>query len=824
MKYLNVSVKAISIFLTSVFLLAFSFILPANSQNSNIYEYDDLGRISKVQYIDVPTASGRLIEYEYDDAGNRLTKSTSDFIIPLFSIDNVAVTENGDAILTVTKTGVTTFSSTVEFITADNTAIAGSDYLTSSGTLNFAAADVSKTITISTINDSLFELTEDLFVNLTLPTNALIADGQGVVTINDNDTAPSFTIDNVAASEGGNAVFTVTKTGSTSLSSSVNFATANSAAVAGTDYTTSSGTLNFAVGDVSKTITVSTINDSAFETAEGFYINLTSPTNATISDAQGIGTINDNDPTPYFTINNVIAAEGSNVTFTITKTGVTSYTHNVNYATAVGSAGSSDFTAKSGTLSFAAGTTSLTVSVVTAGDTVYENDETFYLNLSAATNGATISDNQGVGTIDNNDAAPSFTVNHPSVTEGSGLVITVTKNGLSAFTHTVNYATSNNSATAGSDYVAKSGTLSFAPGVSSKTVTISTINNELHENSESFFFSLSSPSNNATIGNIGSGTIIDDDPIPSFSVNNVTTAEGTNANFIITRAGATGTSHVVNFFTEEGSAGYYDYTGILGGSVTFGVGEVTKTVPVSVTSDSLFENAEQFFLILISVNNGATISDNTGVGTISNDDGPPSFSINNRTVSEGNNATFTITKSGSTAFTHNVNYATATGSAGSSDFTAKSGTLSFSAGTSTLTVSVPTATDTVNEGNETFYMNLSSPTSGASILDSQGVGTITNVSSNGIPIANNDFVSSDKPVYVYVLNNDSDPDGDTLTITAASVSSGSGTVTRACSNTCLSMYSTSNFTASYTISDGNGGTDTAQVTYTYGGGGGGPGL
>lgn len=110
---------------------------------------------------------------------------------------------------------------------------------------------------------------------------------------------PTFSVGDASGSEGGNLTFTVSKTGSVSSSYSVNFASANGSAISGSDYVATSGTLTFAASEVSKTVTVSTIDDSQYEGAETLYLNLSAATSgATISDFQGLGTINDNDAAP----------------------------------------------------------------------------------------------------------------------------------------------------------------------------------------------------------------------------------------------------------------------------------------------------------------------------------------------------------------------------------------------------------------------------------------------------------------------------------------------------------------------------------------------
>lgn len=93
---------------------------------------------------------------------------------------------------------------------------------------------------------------------------------------------------------------------------------------------------------------------------------------------------------------------------------------------------------------------------------------------------------------------------------------------------------------------------------------------------------------------------------------------------------------------------------------------------------------------------------------------------------EGETVVFTVTKTGATVASFSVNYATAAGTAGGSDFVGKSGTLTFTSTQTSRTISVTASSDTTVEGNETFYVNLSSPSGGATLTDSQGRGIIIN--------------------------------------------------------------------------------------------------
>ncbi len=215
----------------------------------------------------------------------------------------------------------------------------------------------------------------------------------------------------------------MTKSGLTDQPSSVDYSVAPNTAVTPGDYTAGTsaltGTLNFAAGVTTQTITLNITNDAIYELTENFNVNLTNAVQATISDAQGIGTILDNDTQPAFSINDVTVDENDGtITFTVTKTGLTAVASSVDYSVAPNTAVTpGDYTAGTsaltGTLNFAAGVTTQTITLNITDDSIYELTENFNVNLTNAVQ-ATISDNQGIGTILDNDTI--------SVTADSGIV------------------------------------------------------------------------------------------------------------------------------------------------------------------------------------------------------------------------------------------------------------------------------------------------------------------------------------------------------------------------------------------------------------------
>jgi hypothetical protein len=340
-------------------------------------------------------------------------------------------------------------------------------------------------------------------------------------------------------------------------------------------------------------------------------------------------------------------------------------------------------------------------------------------------------------------ARPTLAISNVSMNEGNSGTIafnfTVTLSNPDSHTVTVNYATSDSTATAGSDYTATSGSLTFTPGgATSQTVTVLVNGDALNEADETFFVNLSGAVNgNITTGQ-ATGTIVNDDPLPGLSINNVTGPEGNATNptkwriqgFRVTLSAPSGQTVSVNFATADGTAtANSDYVPT-SGALTFAPGVTTQMVNVTIVGDTVQEPDETYTVNLSGASN-ANITRAGGTGTIQNDDGPPGLSIGNVTQSEGNsgtrNFTFNVTLTGSASGTVTVQYTTADGTAmvSDNDYQSASGTLTFLQGQTGKKVVVVVNGDTRVEPNETFFVNLFNAV-GAAIINGTGTGTIQN--------------------------------------------------------------------------------------------------
>ncbi len=677
------------------------------------------------------------------------------------TITSPTVVEGGDLVYAVTLSNPSATPTSFAFALGGGSAVP-TDYGTPTfsdgvtlvgGNLIVPAGVTSFSVTLPTVQDTLSEPTE----TVPLTVGGTRANG----TITDNDPVPTLAINDISVNEAdGSATFTVTLSAASGQPVSVNYATANGTATAGQDYTATSGTLNFAAGQTTQTITVTITNDLVFEGAETFNINLSAPVNATIADAQGLGSIVDNDAAPTIsTITSPTVVEGTDLVYAVTLSNPSATPTSFPFTLGGGSAAPTDYgtptfsngvTLLNGVLTVPAGVTSFSVNLPTVQDTLNEPTETVPLSLGGVT---------ATGTITDNDPIPTLAIDDVSVNEAAGTAtFTVTLSAASGQAVSVNYATANGTATAGQDYTATSGTLNFAAGQTTQTITVAITNDLVFEGAETFSVNLTAPVN-ATIADAqGLGTIVDNDAAPTIStITSPTVVEGTDLVYAVTLSNPSATPTSFPFTLGGGSAAPTDYgTPTLTNGVTLVAGNLI--VPAGVTSfsvtlptvqDTLNEPTETVPLSLGGV---------TATGTITDNDPVPTLAINDVSVNEAaGTATFTVTLSAASGQAISVNYATANGTAtAGQDYTATSGTLNFAAGQTTQTITVTITNDLVFEGAETFSVNLTAPVN-ATIADAQGLGTI--VDNDAAPtistITSPTVVEGTDLVYAVTLSNPS---------------------------------------------------------------------
>ncbi|MEH2173468.1 Calx-beta domain-containing protein [Nostoc sp.] len=680
---------------------------------------------------------------------------------PIISISDVSVSEGNtgtttNANFTISLSNPSSQQITVNYNTSDGTAnAADSDYNSALGTITFNPGETSKTLSVGVVGDNKFETDEAFSVNLLGATNATIADSLGVATIINDDSQPTISISDVSVSEGNtgtttNANFIVTLSNASYQQITVNYNTSDGTAqVADSDYNSAFGTITFNPGETSKVISIGVVGDNKAETNETFSVNLLGATNAAIADSLGVANIINDDGQPTISISDVSVTEGNtgtttNANFIVTLSNASYQQITVNYNTNDGTAqvADSDYNSALGTVTFNPGETSKVISIGVIGDNQTETDETFSVNLSAATNAA-IADGLGIATIINDDSQPTISISDVSINEGNigtttNANFTISLSNPSSQQVTVNYNTSDGTANASdSDYNSTQGTITFNPGETSKTLSIGVVGDNKFETDETFSVNLLGATNATIADDLGVGTIINDDNQPTISISDVSVSEGntgttTNANFTISLSNPSYQQVTVNYNTSDGTAqgAGSDYNSALG-TITFNPGETSKTLSIGVIGDNQTE-ANETFSVNLSGETNAAIANGLGIATIIDDDNPTTVSISDVSIAEGNtgtttNANFIVTLSAPSLQQVTVNYNTSDGTAktSDSDYNSAFGTIVFAPGETTKTLGIGVIGDNKPETNETFSVNLFGATN-TTITDSLGVATIIN--------------------------------------------------------------------------------------------------
>ncbi|MGB5517813.1 MAG: Calx-beta domain-containing protein [Gammaproteobacteria bacterium] len=685
--------------------------------------------------------------------------------------------EEGGATATITVTRVYSDSWTeywtvgADYTTIDGSATAGSDYLSVSGSLTFAAGVTSQTFTIPIIDDGDYEGDEILNLALSNPTGGATLGSQetAVLTIAEDEvppvgslqlSAPSYTVNENDAE----AVITVTRVNGSFGTVAVDYNTGDGTASAGSDYEAESGTLIFDEGVTSQTFTINIFDDAAYEGDETVNLSLSNPLGGAglESPTTAILTIAEDDPVPpagslqFSAPSYRVNENGAEALITVTRVNGSFGTVTADYNTGDGTASAgSDYGAESGTLIFDEGVTSQTFTINIFDDAAYEGDETENLSLSNPLGGAGLeSPTTAILTIAEDDPVPpagSLQFSTPTYTvgeNGTEILITVTRVDGSFGTVGVDYASSDGTAIAGSDYTAVIGNLSLANGVTSQTFTIDILDDTAYEGDETVNLSLSNPSGGAGLGSPDTAvlTLAEDDPVPpagslQFSAPTYTVAEnGVTASITVTREGGSFGTVGVDYASSDGvaSAGS-DYTAVIG-NLSFADGVTSQTLTIEIFDDAEYEGDETVNLALSNPSGGAGLgSPATAVLTVAEDDPiPPAgslqFNAPTYLVTEfGVIATVTVERVGGSVGTVGVDFASSDDTAiAGEDYIAVNSSLSFDDGVTSRTFSIEIINDDgTQEGDESLNLILSNPTGGAG-LGSPSAASLTITEKDGV--------------------------------------------------------------------------------------------
>jgi len=520
----------------------------------------------------------------------------------------------------------------------DTPATAGADFLSQFGTLRFEDGELTKTITIPILDDAWFEGDEAFLLKLSDPTDGATIGKRSEIKVrivSDDAKLPGtfvFASQTYTVVEGTPFVnVTIDRLNGGNVEASVRLyhtgagnGSTTASAWAGSDYGSFPEVLTFAPGEMSKTISIPITDDSSTEIDEVFSIQLYSATNdATVGDPfKTFVTIQDNESTFYFKAADggwsFNAVEGSGkLPVTVVRQGALTTPASVQVSTSDwGSAiPGVDFVPVNLTLHFAPGEASKTIEVALLNDTLMEAKESFPVNMSNAVGAAQGSWTWSAYITDDDVAASpgSFELSAAaySVNEAAGtLDVTVKRVGGSDGTVTVQYRTldgaagisSSLTAWAGSDYSSRTGTLTFAPGETSKVISIPITNDTSIEKNEYFSVELRNASGGATLGAVTKAavTIVEDDSAIEFAQSSYVVNEAAGYVYIkLIRKGSTAGTATVDLNISSGSAtAGVDFIKPGSPTVTFADGEAEKTIAIQLIDDAFTELDEMFYLSL----------------------------------------------------------------------------------------------------------------------------------------------------------------------------------------------------------------------------------
>lgn len=641
-------------------------------------------------------------------------------------------------------------SVTVDFITTDGTARAPTNYTDASTPLTFPLGETYRSVLVPIVDD--VEINSDRSVNLSLA-NPLAPAQVGnqafaALIITNDDSAVSFSSATYTRNENaidGVATILVRRTGSPLGTATVEFlTTTNGTATPGLDFIGVTNTLTFGPDETTVQVFIPIINDALVEGPETVQMVLTNPVGTLLLEpATALLTIVDDDSAPgqllFAAAGFQVGESDGQALITVLRTNGRAGTVTAQFSTAPGTATPGlDYVATNGAVVFGDGETVKSFAVTILPDLLVEGPEALTITLANPTGGATLTGSNTVPLVIIDDdvgigfSSPAYIARED---DGSVTLTVLRANGSNGVT-TVQYATTNATATAGLDYTATAGELRFNDGETAKTLTIPILEDTLIEGEENFTVQLSAPSGGAQLMTPSAANVVIVDNDAGFHFTNATliVTEGvTNAAVTILRTNPAAGTVLVSYSTADGTAVAGADFQQSGGVLVFTNGEVARTILIPIYDDTAVEGEEYFTVSLSNPSPGTQIlTPSTLTIVIEDNDAGLRFSQSAYSVGEaGVSASITVLRENFLSNTVAVTYATQNGTAtAGQDYVAATGQLVFTNGETAKSFTVLLVDDTVIEGDETILLKLSAPI-GAAALVSPSAATLTIVDNDG---------------------------------------------------------------------------------------------
>jgi len=535
----------------------------------------------------------------------------------------------------------------------------------------------------------------------------------------------SISVDDVVVDEGaGTAVFTVSLDAASAQTITVEYATVDGTAFSPADFDALSTTLlTFDPDETSKQVTVTLADDALDEPDEGFTVELSNPSNATIADGTGAATITDNDaaPTVEFTAASQTASElDGTITVTASLSAVSGQDVTVPFTLSGSAVPPADYTITASPVTILAGQTSAAITITLNDDASDEADETVIVTMGTPVNAAPGAVTGHTATITDNDAAPmvEFTAAAQTASEGDGTItVTASLSAVSGQDVTVPFTLSG-SAVSPADYTITASPVTILAGQTSAAITITLNDDTSDEPDDTVIVTMGTPVN-ADPGSVTehTATVTDNDAPPTISISDVAVGEGDGtAQVTVSLSEPSGHTVTVEHTTQDGTAlDGSDYTGNPTTVLTLDPGETTGQVVVAILEDSLDE-ADEVFTVELSNPSNATILDGSAAVTITDNESVPSvdFTAAAQAGSEGDGTlTVTVTLSAVSGLDVTVPYTLSGSAVSPADYTVSPNPVTILAGQITAAITITLADDALDEAAETIVLTIGTPTNAA---------------------------------------------------------------------------------------------------------------
>ncbi len=653
------------------------------------------------------------------------------------SIANISFNENASGTFRVTVDKAVQGGFDVGYSFVNGTAIAGTDFSNSTSALSFTGtAGEYEEFTVAGLDDAIVEGTEQFTINLNSASGLVDAGASATGSIIDDD-AVNVTIDDVSASEGGSANFTITLNNAVVGGTVITYSFTDISATGGSDYNNTSGTVTFAgTANETKSFSVALTDDNNVETDESFEVSLSSSNVLVGADDKATVTINDNDGTAMVSVSDITIDENQNATFTLVLDKNVQGGFVVDYSTENGTANAgTDYVAQSSNVNFTGNAgESHAVTIVVNDDNIVETAENLLVNFSCA-NALVNTTAQAQASINDNDGLATLSIANVTFDENGSGTFSVTVNKAVQGGFDVTNGFTSGTAISGTDFDNSTQTLSFN-GSANQTLTfnVAAVDDAIVENSESFTVTLSTANALVDATATAIGTINDNDAA-NISVGDINISEGNNAVFSLQLSAAVAGGVTVNYTLEGISASPVNDYSDLSDQVSF-VGNANEIVTITIlTVDDAVVEATESFRLRLTISNTLVTLDNQAIANITDNDGRAKVSVNDISVSEGANAVLTLSLDKAVQDGFSINHSTSAVTAlAVSDFASSTGSTSF-VGTlgETQTITITLNDDNVVESDELFTIDLSTihalvdvdASAQVTIQDNDGIGTLS---------------------------------------------------------------------------------------------------